>query len=252
MSANRTNSDAATIQTFPVLPNTPTDGQVLMYNAVKGSWLPGLPTIPSADFAIPTGGAGPAAVEGVLLTAIRSDATIPLKFTSEARGDTIARGASAWNRVAIGSVGTVWVSDGTDPSWGTVGTAGLTALGVTFAKLALSAQSQITDPAAASTGNVTIDATSNPRPLYYMAPAGNQTFDPTAATVSQTVTIIKTTTSTNKITLPATAAWTYQPAGASNTAFDLPGTATNSATANHIFWLCVDVPNKIVYVSPAA
>jgi len=41
-----------------------------------------------------------------------------LRVASEARGDTIVRGASLWGRVAVGAAGTYWKSDGTDPSWG--------------------------------------------------------------------------------------------------------------------------------------
>lgn len=39
------------------------------------------------------------------------------------RGDMLTRGASAPSRVGIGAAGKLWLSDGTDPSWG-VGTAG--------------------------------------------------------------------------------------------------------------------------------
>lgn len=131
------------------------------------------------------------------------------------------------------------------------GGTGLTGGGDLSANRTLTPVATITDPPAASTGNVTIDATSTPRFDYYMAPAGNQTFDPTAATVSQRVTITKTTTSTNKITLPATALWTYFPSpGTAATALDLPQSATNSATANHQWTLTIDVPNKTVYVAP--
>lgn len=131
------------------------------------------------------------------------------------------------------------------------GGTGLTGGGDLSASRTLTPVATITDPPAASTGNVTVDATSTPRFDYYMAPAGDQTFDPTAATVSQRCTITKTTTSTHKITLPATALWTYFPSpGTANTALDLPQSATNSATANHQWTLTIDVPNKTVYVAP--
>jgi hypothetical protein len=111
---------------------------------------------------------------------------------------------------------------------------------------------EIPDPPAASTGNVVIDATSLPRMFYYMAPSANSTFDPTATLVSQCCTIIKTTVSAFKITLPATPGWTYFPAGAANTALDLPGSDVSSATAYHAWTLVIDFPRKTVSVSPAA
>lgn len=128
---------------------------------------------------------------------------------------------------------------------------GLTGGGDLSADRTLSAIGSIGDPPAASTGNVTVDATSTPRARYYMAPAGNQLFDPTAATVSQDITIIKTTNSVNKITLPATALWTYWPNPATvNTALDLVGSNLNSTVATHMWRLIIDVPNKTVHVYP--
>lgn len=106
-------------------------------------------------------------------------------------------------------------------------------------------------PAVGATGNVTIDTI--PKPFYQMAPTANRTFDPTAlstAVLWATVNIIKTTTSTNKITLPAVVGWKYYPTGATNTALDLAESATNSDTANHIWTLVIDTANKIVYVTP--
>ena len=44
-----------------------------------------------------------------------------LYVASEARGDVITRGASAWQRLGIGASGTFLKSDGTDPSWATPG-----------------------------------------------------------------------------------------------------------------------------------
>ena len=41
-----------------------------------------------------------------------------LVIASEARGDIITRGASAWQRVAVGANGKYLKSDGTDPAWG--------------------------------------------------------------------------------------------------------------------------------------
>src|SRR5678815_1291210 len=120
------------------------------------------------------------------------------------------------------------------------------------AALAVATSAAITDPPASSTDHVTIDATLTPRTDYFMAPEGNQTFDPTAAACSQQCNITKTTTSANKITLPAAVGWTYQPAGAANTAFDLPGSGTAVASATHQWTLTVDLPRKIVYVSPAS
>jgi hypothetical protein len=128
---------------------------------------------------------------------------------------------------------------------------GLAGGGALTADVTLSAIATIPDPPAASTGNVTCDATATPRGEYYMAPASDQTFDPATATVSQAFLIIKTTTSTHKITLKATAAWTNYPAGAANTAFDLPGSDTNTDVARHVWHIVIDVPNKIVYVFPS-
>jgi len=51
-----------------------------------------------------------------------------LAIGSEARGDVIVRGASAWGRTAIGSSGNYLRSDGTDPSWNTLEAADLTAV----------------------------------------------------------------------------------------------------------------------------
>lgn len=43
-----------------------------------------------------------------------------LVIASEARGDIITRGASAWQRKALGASGTFLKSDGTDPVWGSL------------------------------------------------------------------------------------------------------------------------------------
>ena len=43
-----------------------------------------------------------------------------LIIASEARGDIIVRGASAWGRTAIGASGRFFRSDGTDPSWAAI------------------------------------------------------------------------------------------------------------------------------------
>lgn len=47
---------------------------------------------------------------------------------SEARGDLITRGASAWGRFGIGASGRYLRSDGTDPTWNTLQAADLTAV----------------------------------------------------------------------------------------------------------------------------
>jgi hypothetical protein len=49
-----------------------------------------------------------------------SGRTGDLEISSETRGDLLRRGASAWERYAIGTSGKVLQSDGTDPVWGLV------------------------------------------------------------------------------------------------------------------------------------
>lgn len=48
-----------------------------------------------------------------------------LFLAGETRGDLIVRGASAWQRLPIGTNGQVLKSDGTDPSWGTPAVGGV-------------------------------------------------------------------------------------------------------------------------------
>ena len=44
-----------------------------------------------------------------------------LKIASEARGDILYKGATLWQRLAVGTNGQVLKSDGTDPVWGDLG-----------------------------------------------------------------------------------------------------------------------------------
>lgn len=298
MSANRTNSDAASIQTVPVSTDAPHDQNVLVYQASKKAYVPtasppgtgdikadgSVPftgdqsmgghkltnladatnpldavnlEVVQANFDIPTGKAGPAAAMGVSARGIRSDATIPIAFGSDALGDLPVRAASAYARLAIGSTGQALIVSGGTAIWGGVAAAGIASGAVTFAKLDASALSVISDPPAASTGDVVIDATASPRADYYMAPAGDQTFDPTAASVSQAIRITKTSTSTHKLTIKvgagaSVAGFTIKQAATINTNFDLPGSATNSATATSQWSLQIDLPNKTIWVSPPA
>ena len=75
-------------------------------------------------------------------------ANAPFSDPLTTRGDVIIRGASATSRLAIGAANTVLKTDGTDPSWGTIGTANIAADAITEAKIG-SALHTIWIPAAA-------------------------------------------------------------------------------------------------------
>ena len=60
--------------------------------------------------------------EGIQWTKDAGNAYVTLNFgfTSEARGDIALRGATVWDRLAIGAAGTFLKSDGTDAAWSNV------------------------------------------------------------------------------------------------------------------------------------
>ena len=68
------------------------------------------------------------------------------------RGDLLAQGASAADRLAIGSANTVLKSDGTDPAWSTIATAMIADDAVTLAKMAPGTDGNL----------ITYDASGNP------------------------------------------------------------------------------------------
>lgn len=72
-------------------------------------------------------------------TAIDSDEANELTAKYTTRGDIVYQGASTFERLAVGSSDYVLKSNGTDPSWGQVGTNGIADDAVTAAKIAAGA-----------------------------------------------------------------------------------------------------------------
>jgi hypothetical protein len=85
---------------------------------------------------------------------------------------------------------------------------------------------------------------------YTFAPSvADRVLDASGITASCQFNVIKTNTNTKKLSLLATG-WTIQASG--GTTFDLPGSNTNSATANHLWTCLADFASMIIYVSPSA
>lgn len=85
-----------------------------------------------------------------------------LTISSEARGDLLRRGASAWERVALGASGRALVSDGADPQWTALTTSHVSdavPTARTLAGLDLTTNRSAADLAAALDGAVTTDFT---------------------------------------------------------------------------------------------
>lgn len=74
-----------------------------------------------------------------VFTAIDADEANELTATYTTRGDIVYHGASTFARLAVGSADQVLKTNGTDPSWGQVGTNGIADDAVTAAKIATGA-----------------------------------------------------------------------------------------------------------------
>jgi microcystin-dependent protein len=72
-------------------------------------------------------------------TAIDSDEANELTASYTTRGDIVYQGASTFTRLGVGSADQVLKTNGTDPSWGQVGTNGIADDAVTQAKIATNA-----------------------------------------------------------------------------------------------------------------
>jgi trimeric autotransporter adhesin len=65
-------------------------------------------------------GASPIAIAGGYAAVdLSTNRVFTFSVASEARGDLFARGASTWDRLALGAAGRVLSSDGNDPTWAT-------------------------------------------------------------------------------------------------------------------------------------
>ena len=71
--------------------------------------------------------------------AIDSDEANELTAKYTTRGDIVYQGASTFERLGVGAADYVLKTNGTDPSWGQVGTAGIAAGAITTAKIAVDA-----------------------------------------------------------------------------------------------------------------
>lgn len=67
-------------------------------------------------------------IDGVVKLSVDASGTVlagaieapDLEVSGETRGDLLARGASLWARLAVGTTGQILNSDGTDPAWATI------------------------------------------------------------------------------------------------------------------------------------
>lgn len=179
-----------------------------------------------------TATAGPAAAAGTAASALRSDATIPIAFGSDARGDLAVRGASNYQRLAIGASGRVLASDGTDPSW----TDPSTLLAGPFTKVPNSFSGDF---------NVATQVTS---PIVLVTTAGgvvNMT-NPNSLTKDVLIRVVKTNTGANGIVAKCPTGWNVD-GGTVSTDKTIVG---SNFAAKAILWYHTDIANLTIYTHP--
>lgn len=176
-----------------------------------------------------TATAGPASAAGAAITALRSDATIPIAFGGDTQGDLPVRGAAAYERLVAVATGRVLQSGGVGalPAWGLPGPA--IAVPNTFASADFNISTLTSPTLIGQTTTAAVNLTN----------ANSLTFDIMCV-------VVKTNAGTNGITLKCPVGWNIN-GGTVSTDLLLP---SSNGAIQGIWWIHTDIAGLTLHVHP--